>query len=46
LVCIFEQSEEITMQRVGKRRVDPETGVVYNIETNPPVDEEVAARLV
>jgi len=34
------------MQRVGKRRVDPETGVVYNIETNPPADEEVAARLV
>jgi hypothetical protein len=46
LVCIFEQSEEVTMTRVGKRRLDPVTGAVYNLETNPPADEEVASRLI
>lgn len=37
--------EEI-VERIGERRLDPVTGLVYNLQTNLPEDREVLARLV
>jgi adenylate kinase family enzyme len=33
LVCIFEQPEEVSVERVSKRRIDLESGKVINIDT-------------
>jgi len=46
LVCLFEQSEEETVRRLTNRRVDPHTGIYYNLEVLPPKEETVAARLI
>ena len=42
---MFEQPEQETMRRLQNRRIDPETGTVYNMEMAPPADELVKARL-
>lgn len=36
LVVVLEISEEETTKRLGARRVDPETGQIYNLITDPP----------
>lgn len=46
VVFLFEQSEEESVRRLSNRRIDPETGVLYNLEINPPSDESIAARLI
>lgn len=46
LVCLFEQPEEESVRRLSNRRVDPQTGVFYNLEILPPKEESVAARLI
>ena len=46
LVCLFEQPEPEIMRRLQHRRIDPETGIVYNIDMNPPADQTVLARLL
>jgi adenylate kinase family enzyme len=46
LVCLFEQPEEECVRRLSNRRVDPHTGLYYNLEINPPKEEAVAARLI
>lgn len=46
LVCVFEQSEEVSLTRITHRRIDPEVGTVYNMVSNPPEDEVIAARLI
>ena len=39
--------EDVLVERCVNRRVDPETGDVYNLKTNPPPDdEEIRKRLV
>ena len=45
LVCMFEQPESETMRRLLNRRIDPETGIVYNMEVAPPSDESILNRL-
>lgn len=45
VVCLFEQSDEESIRRLIKRRVDPETGNAYNLEIDPPTDQTVADRL-
>lgn len=32
LVCMFEQPEEESVRRLSNRRVDPTTGIYYNLE--------------
>lgn len=46
LVVIMEQSEDESIRRLGNRRVDPNTGALYNLEINPPSDETTSARLI
>jgi adenylate kinase len=46
LVCMFEQPEEESIRRISNRRVDPTTGVYYNLEVFPPKDEATASRLI
>jgi adenylate kinase len=46
LVCLFEQPEEESIRRLNNRRIDPQTGVYYNLEIQPPKDESVASRLI
>ena len=38
--------DDILIQRVINRRLDPMTGKIYNIKDRPPESEEVAARVV
>lgn len=45
LVCLFEQPEAETLRRLGHRKVDPETGIVYDMDMSPPSDESVTGRL-
>ena len=46
LVCLFEQPEEESIRRISNRRIDPSTGVYYNLEVMPPKDEATASRLI
>lgn len=45
LVCLFEQPENETLRRLTNRKIDPETGVIYNMEMAAPTDESVISRL-
>ena len=45
LVCMFEQPESETIRRLKNRRMDPETGIFYNLELAPPSDDAVVKRL-
>jgi len=45
-VFICEQSEDESVRRLSNRRVDPETGVEYNLEVNPPSDEPTSNRMI
>ena len=45
-VFMFEGTEDESVRRLGNRRVDPNTDVVYNLEVNPPGDEGTSGRLI
>lgn len=45
LVCLFEQPENETIRRLVNRKIDPETGIIYNMDIAPPYDEGILARL-
>ena len=45
-VFICEQSEDESVRRLSNRRVDPETGIEYNLEVNPPSDEPTSNRMI
>ena len=45
-VFICEQSEDESVRRLSNRRVDPESGILYNLEVNPPSDEPTANRII
>ena len=46
LVVIFEQPVEESVRRLMNKRIDPQTGITYNTEVNPPKSEIVNSRLV
>jgi len=46
VVFLFEGTEDESARRLGNRRVDPTTGIVYNLEVNPPSDEATSSRLI
>lgn len=43
---MFEQPEEESIRRLSNRRVDPTSGMYYNLEILPPKDESTASRLI
>lgn len=43
---MFEQPEEESIRRISNRRIDPTTGIYYNLEVFPPKDEATASRLI
>ena len=45
LVCKFEQSTQDSINKLGLRRIDPMTGELFNVQTNPPKLEVQQARL-
>ncbi|XP_015576444.1 adenylate kinase, chloroplastic isoform X2 [Ricinus communis] len=45
LFILLEVDEEILVERVVGRRLDPVTGRIYHLKYSPPETEEVAARL-
>ena len=46
LVTVLEQAEDESTRRLGNRRIDPQTGTLYNLEINPPSDETTSSRLI
>lgn len=46
IVFLFEGTEDESVRRLGNRRIDPQTGFVYNLEVLPPSDEATSSRLV
>ena len=45
-MCLFEQPDTESLRRLGHRRVDPESGLVYDMDMSPPTDDAVLERLV
>jgi hypothetical protein len=43
---MLEQPEEESIRRLSNRRIDPTTGIYYNLEIIPPRDEATASRLI
>ena len=46
LVCLFEMPDNETMRRLQHRKIDPESGVIYDMDMDPPTDESVRKRLI
>jgi adenylate kinase len=46
LVCLFEQPEQESLRRLTQRKIDPDTGVIYDMEMSPPLDDTIAGRLL
>jgi adenylate kinase len=44
-VIALDVSDDVLVDRVIGRRLDPETGAIYHVVFNPPPNPEVAARL-
>ncbi|RID59852.1 hypothetical protein BRARA_F03049 [Brassica rapa] len=45
LFIVLEVPEDILVERVVGRRLDPVTGKIYHLKYSPPETEEIAARL-
>ncbi|XP_010530692.1 PREDICTED: adenylate kinase 2, chloroplastic [Tarenaya hassleriana] len=45
LFIVLEVPEEVLVERVVGRRLDPVTGKIYHMKYSPPETEEIAARL-
>lgn len=45
VVFHLQVSEEILVERVVGRRLDPVTGKIYHLKYSPPETEEIASRL-
>ncbi|KAL9345125.1 hypothetical protein Peur_062800 [Populus x canadensis] len=45
MLIFFPVNEEILVERVVGRRLDPVTGKIYHLKYSPPETEEIAARL-
>lgn len=44
-VLLLDVPDELLLTRITGRRLDPITGKIYHLTSNPPPNEEVAARL-
>lgn len=45
VVLHLQVNEEILVERVVGRRLDPVTGKIYHLKYSPPETEEIASRL-
>jgi adenylate kinase len=45
LVVMFECSEDTCITRLSNRKVDPQTGIYYDMSLNPPQDDNILKRL-
>lgn len=45
LVCMFEQSQDESINKLSSRRIDPMTGELFNTDSNPPKFESQNLRL-
>ncbi|GKV35196.1 hypothetical protein SLEP1_g43499 [Rubroshorea leprosula] len=45
IFILLEVPEEVLVERVVRRRLDPVTGKIYHLKYSPPETEEIAARL-
>lgn len=45
IFLLLEVSEDVLVERVVGRRLDPVTGKIYHLKYSPPETEEIAARL-
>eukprot|EP00742_Colponemidia_sp_Colp-10_P000913 GILJ01000991.1.p1 GENE.GILJ01000991.1~~GILJ01000991.1.p1 ORF type:complete len:473 (+),score=75.57 GILJ01000991.1:57-1421(+) len=45
-VVVLELSDDLVIDRLSNRRVDPATGITYHLDSNVPEDEQVRERLV
>ncbi|XP_010911823.2 adenylate kinase, chloroplastic isoform X1 [Elaeis guineensis] len=45
LFILLDVSEEVLIERVVGRRLDPVTGKIYHLKYSPPENEEIAGRL-
>lgn len=45
-VFLLDQVDSVSLRRLQARRMDPETGRMYNIKEFPPSDEAVLKRLI
>lgn len=45
-VFIFEQHLDECKRRLSNRRIDPATGMLYNLEIQPPSDEATSNRII
>ena len=43
---VFEMQEDECVRRLSNRRIDPQSGKIYNIEVNQPTDETITNRLI
>ena len=46
VVFVLEQQEDESIRRLQNKQVDPETGIYYNIQVDPPADEAITSRLI
>lgn len=46
LVCMFEMPDTESLRRLHHRRIDPETGTIFDMDMAPPTEELVLSRLV
>eukprot|EP01043_Picozoa_sp_COSAG02_P014011 COSAG02_NODE_570_length_20203_cov_8.049990_1_plen_822_part_00 len=46
VVLMLDCPDNLVLERLEGRRLDPETGTIYHMTYSPPEDEEVLARLV
>lgn len=45
-VILLEAPDDVLVERVVGRRIDPETGEIYHVAFNPPPSTEIAGRLI
>lgn len=45
-VILLKVPDEVLIERVVGRRLDPETGKIYHVKFNPPVDPVITGRLI
>lgn len=45
IFLLLEVSEDVLVERVVGRRLDPVTGKIYHLKYSPPETQEIAARL-
>lgn len=46
LILLLEVDDEVAVDRISGRRIDPVTDKVYHVKTNPPPTQEIADRCI